>query len=79
MKSSSLLAQLDALDKSLSGYIHNLHLPMWVQTYVGFFGWICNKEGPLVLMIVIASVIPHLDESLMRPYYGLYYGLQYYC
>ncbi len=77
-KNTSFVAALDKLDKRLSSYIHHLELPWLMQLYVLFFAIICNKEGPFLLLVLVSYVLPQWETTPVRPYYGIYYGMQYF-
>jgi hypothetical protein len=48
-----------------------------MQAYIWIYGWIFNKEGPLILLFLVCCVFPHYEEP-RQPYYGLYYGVMYF-
>ena len=76
-KNSSLVTFLDRLDKRASGFIHHLELPNFLQIIIAFFATLCNKEGPLAIMAIVGIVLPRFEDQ-RKPYFVIYYGLQYF-
>lgn len=76
-KGASLIQRIGEFDKKVSDRIHNLHLPAIIQAWVCFWGMLFNREGNLIVLAIVSAVLP-LYQKTVQPYYGFYYGLQYF-
>ena len=55
---SSKLVRIIKFDKFISAKIHKLHLPLILQVWIWFWAVVFNKEGNLIVMMIVATIFP---------------------